>query len=230
MQLDHKLLASVLAGALVLSGAAFAQDTAAPNTNQNQSQTSTKRHKKDAKQSGAEGTQSTQTGSSTGSSLAAADRHFVTKAAEGGLMEVELGNLAQQKASNDAVKQFGQRMVTDHSKANDELKSLAQQKGVTLPTEMDAKGKAMKARLEKLSGEAFDKAYMKDMVTDHTKDVSEFEKASNTAKDNDVKTWAGKTLPTLQDHLKQAKEVHGQVAGEKGGKEKAKADKPEKSQ
>jgi len=145
--------------------------------------------------------------SSGSSQLSAMDKHFVRKAAEGGLAEVELGKLATQKASSDEVKKFGQRMVDDHSKANDQLKQLAQQKGVDLPTQPDAKDQATKKRLEKLSGEQFDKAYMQDMVKDHTKDVAEFQKESNSAKDPDVKNFASQTLPTLQDHLKEAKSI-----------------------
>jgi len=135
------------------------------------------------------------------------DKHFVRKAAEGGLAEVELGKLATQKASSDDVKKFGQRMVDDHTKANDQLKQLAQQKGIDLPTQPDAKDQATMKRLEKLSGEQFDKAYMQDMVKDHTKDVAEFQKESTSAKDPDVKNFASQTLPTLQDHLKTAKSI-----------------------
>jgi putative membrane protein len=145
--------------------------------------------------------------SSGSSQLSAMDKHFVRKAAEGGLAEVELGKLATQKASSDEVKKFGQRMVDDHTKANDQLKQVAQQKGIALPTQPDAKDQATLKRLEKLSGEQFDKAYMNDMVKDHTKDVAEFQKESKTAKDPDVKNFASQTLPTLQDHLKQAKSI-----------------------
>src|SRR5947209_10188655 len=113
---------------------------------------------------------STSTGS--GSGLSASDKTFIKKAAEGGLAEVQLGQLAAEKASSPDVKQFGQRMVDDHTKANDQLKQVASQKGVTIPDKLSAKDEATKARLEKLSGESFDHAYMKDMVTDHTKDVS----------------------------------------------------------
>ena len=110
------------------------------------------------------------------------DATFLKKAAEGGLAEVELGQLAQQKASSEEVKKFGERMVTDHTKANDELKAVAQKENVELPQEPSAKDKATKARLEKLSGAQFDQAYMKDMVKDHRTDVSEFEHESNSAK------------------------------------------------
>jgi len=139
--------------------------------------------------------------------LAPADRQFIKKAAQGGLAEVELGKLATEKAASPEVKQFGQRMVDDHGKANDQLKQVASQKGITVPEKLNAKDAATKARLEKLSGKAFDRAYMQDMVADHTKDVSEFRTESKTAKDPDVKSFASQTLPTLKDHLKEAKSI-----------------------
>lgn len=146
--------------------------------------------------------------SSKGSSqLSAADQNFVKKAAQGGMAEVELGKLATEKASSDDVKKFGQRMVDDHGKANDQLKQIASQKGVNVPSDLDAKDKALKDRLSKLSGPEFDRAYMKNMVRDHTKDVAEFRKESKSAKDDDVKNFASQTLPTLEDHLKQAKSI-----------------------
>lgn len=139
--------------------------------------------------------------------LTSSERTFVKKAAEGGLAEVELGKLAAERASSQDVKQFGQRMVDDHTKANDQLKQFASEEGITLPDKLDAKDAATKARLEKLSGEQFDHAYMLDMVRDHTKDVTEFRTESKTAKDPGVKNFASQTLPTLEDHLKQAKAI-----------------------
>ena len=139
--------------------------------------------------------------------LRAADSTFVTKAAEGGLAEVELGNLAKEKATNQKVKDFGQRMVTDHTKANSELQSAVSGKGITLPTSIDSKSQAQKTRLSNLSGAAFDRAYMEDMVRDHKADVAEFEKESNSGTDPDVKAFAAKTLPTLQEHLKLAEDA-----------------------
>ena len=136
-----------------------------------------------------------------------ADRKFVMDAAGGGMAEVEMGQLAKEKGSSEAVKQFGQRMVDDHTKAGDQLKELASQKGVTVPQQLSPKDKATRDRLEKLSGEQFDKAYMSDMVKDHTKDVAEFKKESQSAKDSDVKDFAAKTLPTLEDHLREAKDL-----------------------
>jgi putative membrane protein len=98
-------------------------------------------------------------------------------------------------------------MIDDHSKANDQLKQVAAAKHVTLPQSISAKDKAMKAQLEALSGDEFDRAYMEDMVKDHKQDVAEFQRASKSALDPQIKDWASQTLPTLQDHLKQAQTI-----------------------
>jgi putative membrane protein len=148
----------------------------------------------------------------------AADRTFAQKAAIGGMAEVEMGKLAQQKAASDQVKQFGARMVDDHSKANDELKQIASAKGIALPTDVDAKHKNKMAKMQKLTGAAFDRAYMDEMVSDHRHDVSDFQKESTSGRDSDLKGFASKTLPTLQDHLKMAQTTHAAV---KGGKASA---------
>jgi putative membrane protein len=145
------------------------------------------------------------------SSVKVSDDSFVKKAAIGGMEEVELGNLAKQKASSNDVKQFGDRMVADHSKADDQLKQVAQQKNVPLPTSLDAKHKATVDRLSKLSGDAFDKAYMKEMLTDHEHDVAAFKEESTSGKDADVKQFASNTLPTLEDHLKLAQDTASKV-------------------
>ena len=146
-------------------------------------------------------------GSAKASGVSAADQKFMDKAAQGGMAEVEMGQLAEQNGGSQNVKDFGKRMVDDHSKANDQLKQLASQKGVTLPTGLDAKDEATKNRLSKLQGAAFDKAYMKDMVMDHKQDVAEFKKESMSAHDSDLKSWAGQTLPTLESHLQQAEKI-----------------------
>lgn len=149
----------------------------------------------------------------SGTALSGADRKFMMEAANGGMAEVQMGQLALQKATNDQVKQFAQKMVDDHGKANDELKALAAQKGVTLPTDVDAKIKAKMTRMQGLSGAAFDQAYVADMHKDHIKDVAAFQKEANTGKDSDVKGWAAKTLPTLQGHLDQIKGIHDGMGG-----------------
>jgi putative membrane protein len=136
--------------------------------------------------------------------LSSGDRKFIEKAAEGGMAEVQLGKLATQKAGADQVKQFGQRMVDDHSKANDQLKQVASSKNVTLPTDVDKSTKREMDKLSKLSGADFDREYMKNMVSDHKKDVSDFKSEASRAKDPDVKQFAASTLPTLQEHLQLA--------------------------
>ncbi len=128
----------------------------------------------------------------------------VRPAAQANRAEVELGRVATERGASDSVKQFGQRMVTDHGKANDELAKVAQDKGVELPADMDAKHKRLQDRLAKLSGADFDKAYMDAMVKDHDKDVAAFEKEAKSAKDKDLKNFASKTLPTLKSHQKMA--------------------------
>lgn len=150
-----------------------------------------------------------------GGSLSSSDRKFVTEAAEGGKMEVELGELAQQKAESDAVKQFGKRMADDHGKANRELADLASSKAVQLSDKPSSKAQREKDRLSTLSGAAFDREYVKMMVKDHEKDVAAFKRESQQAKDPDLKAWAAKTLPTLEDHLRMIKQVQSQVAARK---------------
>jgi putative membrane protein len=139
--------------------------------------------------------------------IASEDKEFITKAAEGGMLEVTLGAEAARKASMPDVKTLGDRMVTDHSKVNDELKQLAAKKGVTLPTEMDKEHKSDADKLTKLSGTKFEREYADFMVDDHEKDVKEFRKASKDAKDPELRAWAAKTLPVLEQHLDLAKAV-----------------------
>jgi putative membrane protein len=146
------------------------------------------------------------------STTATSDQSFLKEAAAGGLAEVELGQLAAEKSSNPEVKKFAERMVTDHGKANDQLKEIAAQKGIELPTEPSAKHKATKERLSKLSGDEFDKAYMSNMLSDHKKDVAAFRKESTEGKDPVLKEFATKTLPTLEEHLKDAESISPKVS------------------
>jgi putative membrane protein len=153
-------------------------------------------------------------GEQTGmANMAAQDHNFLMDAAMGGMLEVELGRMATTQGASDAVKQFGQRMVDDHGKANQELMSLAQSKGITLPTEIDEKHKKDMTKLSSLSGAEFDREYGKMMLSDHRKDVSEFEKQSTRGTDADLKAFATKTLPTLKEHLKMAESLPGAKAG-----------------
>lgn len=129
------------------------------------------------------------------------DTDFMTKAAQGGMAEVELGKLAATKAQNPEVKQFAQKMVDDHTKANNELKALAGEKNFTPPTEVSAKHKSVMDKLNGLSGADFDKAYVDAMVQDHEETVALFKSEADAGRDADAKAWASKMLPALQMHL-----------------------------
>jgi putative membrane protein len=138
----------------------------------------------------------------TYSKLSASDAHFVKQAAKAGMEEVELGKLAAQKASDPDVKSIAQRIVDDHLKANDQLKQLAAQKGVTLSTDLSVSRTDKAAKLSKLSGTAFDRAYISTVVKGQKKLVADFANTSKTGKDSDIKSFAATILPDLQDHLK----------------------------
>ena len=155
--------------------------------------------------------------------LSSGDKKFIEKAAEGGMAEVELGKLASQKAQSPEVKQFGERMVKDHSAANDKLKQIASQKGVTPPSSMDSSTKREYDKLSKLSGAQFDREYMTHMVSDHEKDIKEFKSEEKSAKDADVKSFAQNTLPTLEEHLKLAKSAEAAAKNEKTASSSEKA-------
>ncbi|MGM9507878.1 DUF4142 domain-containing protein [Larkinella sp. GY13] len=135
------------------------------------------------------------------------DSEFAVKAASGGMMEVELGKLAEQKAVNPKVKEFGAMMASDHAKANEELKTLTTSKNITIPATLSEDHQKHVDDLSKLSGAEFDKEYVKLMVDDHKEDIDLFKDASFNAKDPDVKAFAGKTLPTLQKHYDAIKAI-----------------------
>jgi len=146
---------------------------------------------------------------STAKKLSFGDRHFIENAAKDGIYEVQAGQLAQQKATDPAVKQFAGRIVQDHSKANDELNQLAQAKGVELPAKDTLMDRYEMHKLNKLSGTDFDREFAKSSVKDHKKDIKDFEKAAAKVKDPDVKAWAEKQLPTLREHLAAAHKLPG---------------------
>ncbi len=142
----------------------------------------------------------------TTASLSKADQKIVMDMAMANMAEVEAGKMAVGKTQNADVKTFAQKMIDDHTKALADVTALAQSKGVTLPTELDATHKKMAAKLDKLSGDAFDKAYMKDAgVSDHTKVHAKLKGFASKAKDADVKALASKMLPTVEEHLTMAK-------------------------
>jgi putative membrane protein len=140
--------------------------------------------------------------------LSKSDRSFAEEAAMGGMAEVELGKLAQQNAQSDDVKQFGARMVQDHTNANQQLMPILSAQDITVPTQLDATHRKTYDRLSKMRGAEFDRAYMRDMVQDHEKDVKKFRQEAEHGTDPDLKNFAQNTLPVLEQHLKMAQETN----------------------
>lgn len=137
--------------------------------------------------------------------ISMADTNFILAAAQGGMTEVKLGELAAQQGVRDEVKQFGQMMVKDHSAINEDLKSLAAQKGVTLPDSLDAKHQGMLDKLTALSGPAFDDAYIAAMIKAHKKDAKAFKAEASATQDADIKSFLDKSIPIVEAHLKMIK-------------------------
>jgi putative membrane protein len=141
-----------------------------------------------------------------------ADRQFLTEAASANLMEVELGRRAATRAASDRVKQFAQRMVDDHTKANDDLKQVAGRLSVTLPATMTKQHRQQVDRLSRFRGTEFDRAYMQAMLKDHQEDVQKFRRQAESATDPDLKEFASSTLPTLESHLQMAQDISAGMA------------------
>lgn len=200
------LLACGLLAIVVKAGIAIQDQNSNQNSNSNSTANSNRTQNRNSNRSNRNSSNTTASGEQAGmGNMTSQDHDFIMDAAMGGLMEVQLGQVAAQKGMSEAVKQFGQRMVDDHSKANTELMSLASSKGMTLPTTLDEKHQKDVTKLSAMSGAEFDRAYSKMMLSDHNKDVSEFEKQSTKGTDPDLKAFASKTLPTLQEHLQMAK-------------------------
>jgi putative membrane protein len=145
--------------------------------------------------------------------LASADTAFALKAAQGGLAEVRLGKLAAGKAASPDVKAFGQHMVDDHTKANEQLKSVAQEERMTLPADVNHEQQATYDQLSKLSGAEFDRAYVKAMVSDHQEDVKDFTKEVKSGQDAKIKAFASQILPVLEQHLEMIKGIRDKLSG-----------------
>ena len=139
--------------------------------------------------------------------LSSSDRKFIKEAAQGDLAEVQLGQLASQRGASDAVKQFGQRMVQDHTQTINQLQQLAIQKGITLPKNMAKVDQKLRQQLSKLSGASFDRAYINHMVEDHTEDVSSYQRQAQQGQDSNLKAYAAQTVPILQEHLQLARDI-----------------------
>jgi len=184
------------------------------NSNQNSNSSANANRTQNANKSNRNSRNNNAMGEQTGmANMTSQDHDFIMDAAMGGMMEVELGRIAAQNGASEAVKQFGQRMVDDHSKANEELMTLATSKGITLPTTLDEKHKEHLTKFSSMTGADFDRAYGKEMLSDHRKDVSEFEKQSTKGTDPDLKAFATKTLPTLREHLQMAESLPGAKSG-----------------
>ena len=153
-------------------------------------------------------------GMSRSMKMSSADRTFMMMAATGGMAEVEMARLALEKSSSDAVKQYAQKMIDDHTAANNELMQAASTKGVTLPTQPDAKQMAMMAKMQKLSGMEFDVMYVKEAgVKGHESMEKLFMKESMSGKDMDAKAFAAKTLPVVRMHLQMARDMMTSMKG-----------------
>ncbi len=147
--------------------------------------------------------------------ISALDRQFIIDAAQGGMAEVSLGKLATERATSDEVKEYGQRMVQEHTRANKELLQLAAQKGVTPPSDMGPKYEAAMERLSQLPRESFDEAYMNEGgINGHLESEAVYRRQSQLGEDADLKAFAAKILPTIQEHLQMARDMTGTTAGE----------------
>lgn len=139
------------------------------------------------------------------------DSEFVVEAASSSMMEVELGQLAVQKASSQEVKNFAQKIVDDHSTANEKLKQIAQQKNIALPNGISNDHRSHIDDLREKSGREFDNEYMDLMVKEHKDDVDKFEDAVNDLNDNELKSWANETLPKLREHRQEAERIQENI-------------------
>lgn len=135
------------------------------------------------------------------------DAAFYKHAAQGGMAEVELGDLAQQKSTSPSIRDFGALMVKDHSAANEKLKAIAASKDISLPDSPSMSQKATKVKLEALSGATFDKSYVNGMIKDHQEDIAMFEREATSGRDPDAKAFAAATLPTLRMHLEKIQSI-----------------------
>jgi putative membrane protein len=180
------------------AGNSASPDTNSPSTSSSSKDTSSP----SSTSSGSAGNQMAQ--SSTPNS---SDEKFITDAVKGNRAEVEMGRLVAAKAADPNVRSFAKQMVKEHTEALNQLQKLAQQKNITISNDIPEDAKDMQSKLSNETGKQLDKDYMDGMVQDHQKDVQEFQTAAQNASDPDVKQWAGKMVPTLQEHLQKAQEI-----------------------
>jgi putative membrane protein len=188
---------AALGGAMLLCGSmGFAQmHDSAPQTGQTPGQTSGQNPGMDPQMNGMAGQPSP------------VDKMFVTKAMQGSMAEVQLGQLTLQKSNNEQVKQFAQRMIDDHTKLNDQMKPVAQQIGVTVPNQVSKNDRKTLAKLQGLSGSAYDQAYINDMVKDHKQDLNDFQMEASSGQDQTVKDAATQGSKVIAQHLQMAQQL-----------------------
>jgi len=154
-----------------------------------------------------------QTYRSSGDQVAGApgDQAFLRDASQGNLTEIENARLALKSAASDEVRRYAQRILDDHTRNQSDLRGVAQKAGVDLPNDIDSHHHDMQTQLTRLSGSDFDREYIRMMISDHQKDISKFEDAARNSKDSEVRDFASKTLPTLRDHLKSARDINDRL-------------------
>lgn len=208
----------MLFGAIVFAGNAgsstrdLAQENQNQNSNANQNRNANENANRNANlvtNKNSNNSNATAGEAATATGMSARDQKFIMDKAMSGMMEVELGRWAAQKGTSEAVKQFGRRVVEDHTKVNTELTQLATSKGITLATEMDRKHQSNISKISRLTGEEFDRAFSKMMLKSHEASVKDFEKQSTSGEDAELKAFASKILPTLQEHLQMARALPG---------------------
>ena len=210
------VLTALLAGGLwAIAGKAGIRNQGQNSNNQNQNGNSNSNTgNSNQNQNENRNDNSRATGEQAGmSAMSSQDQKFLMDAAMSGMKEVQLGRWAAQKGTSEEIKKFGQMMVDHHTKANTELMSLAASKGITLPTALDNKHQADVTKLSSRTGAEFDREFAKMMLKDHDKAVNMFEKQSEKGADADLKAFAAKALPTLQEHLQQARALPGNQRG-----------------
>jgi putative membrane protein len=145
--------------------------------------------------------------------LSPSEQEFLSNAARGGMFEVQMGNLATQKGTSNEVKQFGERLSTDHGALGQRLQQLSSNLNFTPPQDLKPEQQSAVNRLEKLSGKAFDREFVKTMIGDHERTISAFERAESQATNPNIKQFASEALPTLRDHLRMARDLSGKLGG-----------------
>jgi putative membrane protein len=203
MKMNREIIIGTILAAVCLGAGTLQAEPATPTTSEKSSSQGQDATSQD-KQSSSAAQEST-------GNLSSQDEKFAREAAKGGMTEVELGRLGTEKAQSSEVKQLAQRILQDHTKANQELTQIAQQKGLDLPKQAEQKHVE---HLKSLSGNEFDKAYVQHMVKDHKKDIKKFERASTECQDADLKQFASKTLPTLKEHYRMAHDLEARWVSE----------------